>query len=177
MRFEASCRVNTSADINTVAESVRQRFATIARSVAVRKGLITAHGIETSFGSVNRTDHVGITIDPREGGYLINATVTYQPSFMFWVFILIGLFTWVLWILPIVFYLTQKTSVRTAVEKALDRVKNEFDQVIVAPVVIPAASPSNSTVTAIQEAKALFDDGTISEAEFQAMKSKILAVG
>lgn len=94
--------------------------------------------------------------------------VHYRPSFFFWFLLLILLFTWIGWVLPIIFYMTQKASVRTAVEKAFERVKNEFDQGS------GHAAPAPSRAAELETLARLRDQGVLTEDEFQEQKRALL---
>jgi len=87
-----------------------------------------ATGIETSFGSINRSDSTVVSVLQKGAGFLCVAEVTYSPSLAFWIFFVAGLFAYVLfWWPPIIFYVIQRNTVRTAITDVFTRVKNEFE--------------------------------------------------
>jgi ribosomal protein S20 len=170
MRFETSTKIRSNMQADELARSLASAFAKVANKVtALPGGGFEVRGVETTFGSINRADTTLIRVQRATDGYLVTGEVNYRPSFMFWVFLLLGLFTWVLWILPIVFYLTQKSSVRTAIEKVFDRVKNEHGET--------GAAVSVSSASELETLHRLKEQGIISEDEFAASKTKFLARG
>jgi hypothetical protein len=77
------------------------------------------------------------------------------------------------WIIPIIFYLTQKASVRTAVQNAFALLKNEFDD----PVRPSGNKASATDADQISALAKLRDQGLLSEEEFAAKKRMILGLG
>jgi H+/Cl- antiporter ClcA len=71
-------------------------------------------------------------VEPKEGGYLFVAEVTYRPSSTFWVILIMCIPTFIAWLVPIFVYNWQKEIVRQAIGDLFERVKNEFE-VIEAP--------------------------------------------
>lgn len=90
---------------------------------------VTAHSIVATFGSINRTTAAKVRVQPREGGFLITADVSYTPSPLFWVFFIIGLLSpgWVWFLIPLGFYLYQKGMVGDALQQAFKRVRDEME--------------------------------------------------
>src|SRR5579864_207702 len=116
MRFEVSERINTRKNVTAVVNALEAQLRKVAK--VTRDGdVITARAIEASFGSINRYDKTVFTVQPKETGLLCVADVTYRPSGTFWIFFVLGLCAYFLlfWI-PIIFYLLQKKTVRTAIE-------------------------------------------------------------
>jgi uncharacterized membrane protein len=82
--------------------------------------------------SIVRFDQTTVIVEPKEGGFLFVAEVSYRPSFTFWVILIMCIPTLVAWLVPIFFYHWQKETVRLAIGAVFERVKNEFE-VIEAP--------------------------------------------
>ncbi|WP_158916485.1 SHOCT domain-containing protein [Caulobacter sp. S45] len=174
MRYELSTRLLSSEDMNAVGKKIKSHFSTIAQTTQVEGESLVLTGIEKSFGSITRATTARIKIRPAEGGYLVLADVHYRPSFMFWVLIFIGLFVFGIFsILAIVFYFSQKGSVRRAVERALERIKNEFDH---APVsVANIGAMANVGVAAeIAALENLRKSGVLTDEEFAKKKRQLL---
>lgn len=171
MRFETSAKITTGATQDEVTAALVRSFRKIAFSTTAPKdGLFTVTGIEQSFGSINRRDDTVVKVSPAAGGYLLTGDVHYRPSFMFWVILLICLFTWILWLLPIIFYMIQKSAVRTSVEKVFERVKNEFD----APASPSSVAAPASSIADLEALARLRDQGILTEEEFATKKRAIL---
>jgi hypothetical protein len=108
-----------------------------------------------------------VELKPKEDGFLAVASVNYRPSAAFWIILVITLFTYVFWLLPIALYLIQKKTVRTAIGEVFTRVKHEFQSS--ADV---RHSPTN--LDQLEKLAALKEKGTITEQEFQAKKKQLL---
>jgi len=101
------------------------------------------------------------------------ADVTYKPSGWFWVILIITLFTWVFWLIPIAFYLVQKDTVRTAIAEAFTRVRNEFDESNLGD--SPARAP-HTALDDLERLATLREKGLLTEEEFTAKKKQLLAL-
>lgn len=171
MRFEISKRVDTDRSIDDVIASAKQSFEKIAKSVDDDQSGFVAKGVEATFGSINRTDRTIVRCAPAEGGAMIVADVHYKPSFAFWVILLLTLFSYVGWIIPIGFYLYQKSTVRSAVESALQKVHDELRRTT-----SQIAGPSlSSTADELAKLADLRERGLLTDQEFAAQKAKLLA--
>lgn len=173
MRFEVSERIRTSRSREELLIALERQFEKVSDSVQKTSLTIEAKSIEASFGSINRTDTTFVSLTKVDDGWLVVADVHYRPSFAFWVILIIGLFTWVGWLIPIAFYLIQKNSVRTAIYECLQRLKNEFDQIQVLQV---NTQPIKSNFDDLEKLSALKDKGIISDSEFDAKKKQILGI-
>jgi hypothetical protein len=105
-----------------------------------------------------------------DDGWLVLADVNYRPSALFWIILLITLFTWIGWLIPIAFYLIQKNTVKAAIQGCLQRVRNEFEETV------RASMPANA-VSDLERLAALRERGIVSDDEFQAAKRRLLGVG
>jgi hypothetical protein len=126
--------------------------------------------IEASFGSVNRSDTTTVEMRDVDDGFLLVAYVHYRPSVAFWIILIISLFTWVFWIIPIVFYLIQKKTVQTGIQEVFTRIKNEF----MSSEGGKARRQGSTDLDQLQKLAELRDSGVLSEEEFQTKKSQIL---
>jgi hypothetical protein len=133
---------------------------------------IIAKSIEASFGSINRSDTTIVELRTVDDGFLAIANVNYRPSFAFWVFIIIGIFSWVLWILPLVFYIIQKNTVREGIEAVFTRIKNEFNSLEGQR----SKKQGQSDIEQLEKLAALKEKGVVTEGEFQAKKKELLGV-
>lgn len=133
MKFEVSEQVRTQTDAATIIYALFEQLAKVAARVQLTdEGRLIVKRIEPSFASIVRFDRTTITVEPREGGFLLVAEVSYRPSSTFWVILIMCIPTFVAWLLPISFYNWQKQVVRLAIGDVFERVKNEFE-VIEAP--------------------------------------------
>ena len=128
LKFESSVKIRTTRSLTELGSGLETAFKKVSKKVRTsNSGVISASNIEASFGSINRSDKTTVRVISSGSGYLITGETVYKPSFWFWVFVIIGLGTAIPLILALFFYMTQKSTVRTGVEKVFDRVKNEFD--------------------------------------------------
>jgi hypothetical protein len=96
------------------------------------EGNLTAKRIDPSFASIVRFDQTNFIVEPKEGGFLFVAEVSYRPSSTFWVILIVCIPTFIAWLVPIFLYNWQKEVVRMAIGDVFERVKNELE-VIEAP--------------------------------------------
>ena len=85
--------------------------------------------------------------------------------------LIITLFTWIFWLLPIAFYLLQKNTVRTAITECLQRVRNEFDQSSGG-----SSQMASSSIGDLEKLAALKEKGLITDGEFEAKKKQLLGL-
>ncbi len=191
MKFEVSERIRTSKSQDEVLNSLESQFKKVARGTSRKGQVLAAVSIEASFGSINRKDTTVVEVERAEDGWLLVAKVDYRPSVAFWIIFCITLFSWVLWIVPVGFYLFQKNTVRSAIADCMQRVKNEHEQLVhVAPsiaapsIAAPStAAPSTAdpsisvtSLDALERLGSLRDKGLISDDEFAAKKKQILGL-
>lgn len=172
MRFEISERVLTRRSANELLEALQEQFRKSARRVDVEGQRFKATSIEASFGSVNRRDETVVYVKPIEGGHLLVADVSYRPSMAFWIILLLTIFTWVGWLIPIFFYMSQKKTVAAAVRNCFERVKNEYTQ---QGADAPATVLAPSVEDALEQLGRLHEKGLITPEEFVARKQVVLA--
>lgn len=171
MRFEVSERIRTNKGQDELLAALEEQLRKISESVQRSGPSIEAKSIEASFGSINRSDTTVVSLKKTEDGWLVLADVHYRPSVAFWIILIITLFTYVFWLLPIAFYLLQKNTVRTAIVECFQRIRNEFDK--------PNSSGVNGAVSSLEDLErlgALRDKGLLTEAEFQEKKRKMLGL-
>lgn len=171
MRFEVSQRIQTSASRNEIENALEEQFKKIASNVTWTGDGFRIKDIEASFGSINRTDVTTVRVNNTENGYLIIADVDYHPSVAFWIILLITLFTFIFWLIPIVFYAVQKKTVHTAIESVFGRINNEFQGVANKSNV---SSSSSSSLDQLEKLAALKEKGIITEVEFAKKKQELL---
>jgi len=173
MRFEVSERVTTMESESVLFASLKEIFSKVSRKARLKNDALCVKGIETTFGSINRSDLTTIRTKQVSGGWLIVAQVRYRPSFMFWI-LFIGLLasgvvtagiSSLAFFIPIVFYLTQRKTVRAAVQDCLKRFKDEHSQ-----------GGALSSLTELEKLAALREKGHVTEDEFQANKRRLLGV-
>jgi Short C-terminal domain len=173
MRYEISERIQTDRPSRDVLNLALDQFRKISSSAMPQNNdHIVVKGIEATFGSANRSDETIVSFKQVDDGWLLIADVTYKPSVFFWIITIVLLFTYVAWIFPIIFYLTQKNAVRQAIENCFARVRNEL-----------AGSSGHKTLSSPQRSSALDDldklaslkeRGVITEEEFLSKKAQLL---
>lgn len=173
MKFEVSERIRTSEPKERVLGEIEAQFRKISEKISRSGEVITAKSIEASFGSINRKDVSVISLRDKEDGFLCVADVNYRPSAAFWIIILISIWTYVFWLIPIVFYLIQKKSVRAAIEDALRGVKNEFE------VAARERTPKSlrSALDDLEKLANLRKNEVLTEEEFISKKAELLNAG
>lgn len=170
MRYEVSERLNSIAQKDAVLDALEIQFKKVATSVKREGEELTVQSIEATFGSINRNDTTKVSVRSAEGGYLLIADVHYRPSIAFWIIFVICIFSYVLWIIPVVFYILQKQTVRKAIEETFQRVKNEY------MITNPASNRGTGTVDELEKFASLLERGLISKEEFDAKKAQILGL-
>lgn len=171
MRFEVSERIRTQGSQEELLAVLEEQFRKVSESVQRSGQTLEAKSIEATFGSINRSDTTTVTLKKSDDGWLLVADVHYRPSVAFWIILIITLFTYVFWLLPIAFYILQKNTVRTAIVECFQRIRNEFDK--------PVGGGSNLTSMSLEDLErlgTLRDKGLLTEAEFEAKKRKILGL-
>ncbi len=168
MRFEISQTFRTNRPKQEVVSFLEGQLRRVSRRVTRSGDTVTAKSIEASFGSINRADSSVFSVREKETSLICIADVNYRPSFVFWVLLLVLLFTWVLWLIPIVFYLVQKKTVRSAIADVFARVKDEFES--------DYTSRSNS-INSLEKLAILKEKGVLTDAEFDREKQAILGKG
>ena len=171
MQFETSERVDTSATRAEVMTLASQQFKKVARRVdaEVDFEFLIVTGVEETFGSINRTDRTKIDCKQLPSGWLLTAEVSYKPSFAFWIILILALFSYVGWIIPIAFYLIQRNTVKSGVAAVLSRVGNELRE---APMAMAGAP--RSSVDELAKLADLKERGFLTAEEFEAKKREIL---
>ncbi len=171
MQFELSERIDTSAERRDVMNLALEQFRKIADSVNIESDRIVTKGVETTFGSINRADCTVVDCKKLPSGWLLTAEVAYRPSVAFWIILIVMLFTYIGWLIPIAFYLTQRNTVKSGVAAALSRVGNEMRDATTAT----SAVPQSSSIDELAKLANLRERGFISEEEFNTKKQQLLA--
>lgn len=173
MNFEVSERIATDKSESEILDHAFIQFKKVSDSAKMKGDEIVAKSIEATFGSINRADTTVISARRIDDGILIVADVHYRPSFAFWILLILLAFTWIGWILPIVFYLAHKSTVRKAVESCLQRVNNECSrsqrQTFAAP-----AETQPSAMDELAKLAELKERGFVTDEEFAAKKLQLL---
>ena len=176
MRFLVTERITTNAPIADVGASMQANFQRIALSAKPVGAILRVTSIEATFGSQNRTDVTDITIKPAENGYLLVADVDYQTSAAFWfICILFLCLTGVFWVIPLIFYLVQKNTVKRAIEEGFRNVKNELSSSGRSVLPLPNAS-SHSAIADLEKLGSLLTQGLITQDEFNPQKQRLLDI-
>ena len=169
MRFELSCRIRTDVSEEELLSALLRQFKKISGQAKRYNHQVIARAIDRTIGAPFRNTRVAVTARAADGGYLVVADVSYTPSIGFFIAFVGGLFTLFLWLVPVVLYLTQKGSVRTTIERALSRVKDEYESVSA-----PAAPTRPGLVAELEALNRLKMEGVLTEDEFAAQKRRLL---
>lgn len=167
MKFEISESIHSANDAG-ILDGLEAQFKKTSEKVERYNGSLTVSSIQASFGSINRTDKTLVTIKPAKNGLMLVAEVNYRPSGFFWLFLILCLFTWVFWLIPIVFYLVQKNTVKESIAEVFKRIKDEFEQSE------DRVIASGEGLIHLEKYAALKDKGIITEQEFNVKKKQIL---
>ncbi len=176
MRFQVTEKITTDATITQVGEVLQDNFRRIAASVIPVGSILRVTSIQATFGSVNRTDVTDITIKPTDDGYLLIANVEYRPSVAFWIIFLISLLTWVLWIIPVAFYLLQKDTVKNCIQEGFRNVKNELPSSNRAGSSHSRGSTLGTAISDLEKLGSLLSKELISQEEFDHQKKVLLGM-
>ena len=171
MKFEVSEIIKTKNDRAEILNALSNQFSKVSKSVLRQYNGFEVKRIEASFGSINRSDTSTISIQEKNEGYLLIADITYKTSIWFWIFFIIGLFTWIGWLLPVVFYMTQKNTVRKAVQDIFTRIKNEFQD---NNYNINKVNLNSNSLDQLEKLHNLKEKGIITEEEFIIKKNELL---
>jgi hypothetical protein len=172
MNFEVSERIITTAARDDILKVLETQFRKVSQDVKRYDDSIFAKSIEASFGSINRSDSTTIDLKNVDDGFLAVACVHYRPSVAFWIILIITLFTWVFWLVPIVFYLVQKKTVKNSIQDVFVRVKNEFMNL--GETKPKEKEQSLSNLDQLEKLASLKDRGVITDEEFQIKKKELL---
>ena len=171
MKFEVSERISTTARKEDLLLFLEDQFRKVSGNVRRQDDSLFVKSIEATFGSINRSDDSVIELKRAEDGWLVIALVNYRPSVAFWIIVILLLFTWIMWLLPIVFYLLQKKTVQNSIQDVFLRVKNEFQGSLVSHDTI-----ESSNLEKIEKLAALKNKGIITEEEFSVKKKELLGL-
>ncbi len=170
MNFEVSERITTTAAKEDILKVLETQFTKVAVDVKRYDDTLFVKSIEATFGSINRTDKTKVELKNVDDGFLAIAYVHYRPSGAFWIILIITLFTWIFWLIPIIFYLIQKKTVQNSIQEVFIRVKNEFMNS--SETKLKKEAPSE--LDQIEKLASLKDKGVITEEEFQIKKKELL---
>lgn len=151
-------------------ELVQEKFRPIASSAKITNGALKVASIHASFGSINRSDVTDVSLRKTDDGFLLVADVKYRPSVMFWVIFVVGVFTYVFWLLPIIFYLIQKNTVKSAIEDCFRSIKNETST---SQPFSPQPTSGSTAVADLERLGNLLQQGLITQEEFASQKQKV----
>lgn len=176
MKFQVTDRIQTNASATQLLDALENQFKRKSESQSRIGDAIRVNSIEASFGSINRSDKTDITVRPADGGYLMVADVKYRPSVWFWVILIVTLFTYVLWLVPIVFYLIQKKTVKEGIEDCFRNTINEFGAAPNAGAIAGSPSSTQSSIADLERLAGMLQQGLITQAEFDAHKAKLFGI-
>jgi hypothetical protein len=172
VHFEVSQRLITNDTPDTVMDFAQRQFSKVSSKTRLENGQLKVRMVEASFGSINRSDVTCVQLQRINGGYLVVSETNYRPSGWFWLFLILLLFSYIGWLIPIAFYLYQRGTVKSAIQSAVDRIVNEFS---VGPTAqgIQMSGPT-SKADELKKLAELRDSGVLDEDEFTSQKLKLL---
>jgi putative oligomerization/nucleic acid binding protein len=171
MHFEVSERLITNETPDAVMEFAQRQFSKISNKTRLEDGQLTARMVEASFGSINRSDVTHVALQRVGGGYLLVSETDYRPSGWFWIFLIVLLFSYIGWLIPIAFYFYQRGAVKSAIQSSIDRIVNEFS---ISPAAVGLHAVPSSKADELKKLAELRDGGVLSDDEFTAQKLKLL---
>jgi len=171
MKYEVSERIRTPKSEEELLELLESKFKKVSESVQRSGQKIVAKSIDASFGSINRKDETIVSLRKQDDGWLIVADVNYRPSVAFWIILIVTIFTYVFWLIPITFYLLQKKTVKEGIEECFQHVKNELHQPTGETI-----QSSGGSMGDLEKLAALKERGLVTEDEFEAKKKQILGL-
>ena len=171
MHFEVSQRLVTNETPEAILEFALRQFSKISNKTRLDDGKLTVRMVEASFGSVNRSDVTRFALQRVGGGYLLVSETDYRPSAWFWVFLILLLFSYVGWLIPIGFYLYQRGTVKSAIQSSVDRIGNEFS---IGPTMAGPHAGGPSSADELKKLAELRDSGILTDEEFDVQKRKVL---
>lgn len=171
MQFEVSRRIMTNVPLHQLIQMLDERLHRIAASVERDQGEFVVKGVTQTFGSINRSDVTIISVSKKPDGYLCVAQVRFRPSFLFWVFLILGLPTAFGPLICVLIYFHQKSLVRQSFESLFSRIDDEFHEEIDRKGKSEASVEDEIAV--LEKLAKLKDQGVITEAEFLAKKEKL----
>lgn len=176
MNFEVSRRFQTQAAMQEITNFLEDSFRKSAGTVSNNGRSLIVESINATFGSINRNDRTAVEVKEKDGDVIVIASVEYKPSTLFWVFLVLGLFTTVAWLIPIAFYFFQKNTVKNGIEEVLNRAETEFRGKKSSPSEAQKGSGINTedAVAQVERLAALKEKGILSDEEFAAQKAKVL---
>jgi len=124
MKFEVSERIISMKSQDEILAALEVQFNGVSKKVLMSGKTIVVDTIKSSLISGLRSDITTISLKKEDGGWIAIADVQYRPSVSFWIsLVVLLLFTWVGWIVPIIFYQIQKKTLRTAITECFQGVK------------------------------------------------------
>lgn len=127
MKFQNSQKIRTNLPASKVLDLIEEQFQKVSESIERTRNEVVSKSIEASFGSINRSDETVISLKKKASGFTLVSETDYKPSLAFWILLIITLFTWVGWLIPIAFYLVQKTTVKNAIDDVFRRIVDELE--------------------------------------------------
>ncbi len=185
MKFQNSQKLVTSASQEQIFSVLEDQFRRVSEHVERMPSVLVVKDIQATFGSINRNDITRISIKPKDGRYTLVSETEYTPSRWFWIFFVLGLlFSLLGSIVPLGFYLWQKTLVKKSIDDVFRRVEDELDEQPPAGkgVATTAISTSaalvraNDELSQIERLAQLMRDGAITKEEFDAKKRQLLGL-
>lgn len=89
---KVKCEVSEQQE-RDILDVLEIQFKKASNKVSIYRNQVMADGVNSSFGSILREDETTVTVkaDNKGTGYLLEASIVYKPSVMFWVFVVIDL--------------------------------------------------------------------------------------
>lgn len=120
-------KIITTSKISEISEKLEKNFLNIANTVKIRNKKIHIFGLCSDvLGSINRKDFTEVKIKKLNNGFLIKCHVYYKPSNFFWIFFILGVFSGILWIIPLIIYFYHKNLIKNAIKEVLKSSKDEL---------------------------------------------------
>ena len=128
MRFELSEPVYTHGSKNEVLDNVLRHFRKTAEAVKTSDTEIAVTDIEATLGAQIRKDKTSVSLTRINNGYSVSADVRYNPSFLFWLLLPLGVLLPVVgWLIPIGLLIWHYNIVKKSVGATLRRISYDIN--------------------------------------------------
>lgn len=171
MKFESSEKIRTTRSKEDLMNSLEEQLKKVSGKVKRVGDTLIATKMTMEVASGTRKDTTIFSLKQIDDGWLVVASSKYRPTVSLFIYILILLITAFLWIIPIVFYATDKKDVVEAIDASLKRMQKEFD---VPFTIAPALNTTESNIDKLEKLVGLKEKGVLTEDEFNLQKNILL---
>ncbi|HRI01888.1 MAG TPA: SHOCT domain-containing protein [Saprospiraceae bacterium] len=172
MTYKFNKKITYSGDNENVLNFIIENSKSVSDSQRLSEGMAAVVGYVPTFGSINRYDRTEFNISKSDNSIVLNASLKYVTTFWFWLFFIIGAFTYIGWIIPVIIYFYHRGLVTKQVEKIIQNTYEHFNSTN--PIVIKSED-NDQVESKLEKLFDLKNKGIITEEEFLTRKSKLLS--